>query len=276
MGLARRSRNWISINWERGLFAVFGFGFFFKCFQLIYANKITEGAVVFGLGFLCFIFANVARFKKFKGLGFEAELWADKQKEAADLIERLRDVVSIYTREVILGKVNAGRWGRNTKWHNHWKLYDDLVRQHKELGQAIDFSGLKKEIDDYFLFDMTMPAIAIIQQSVYQGRSLATEAINKEFGNPIRDVKGYNQKLEKLRDIQFEYRDGFTISSNEDLAKHALNAWGEANRLLKQNFNIDIDINPEARSRLELISKIYQHRPVKITDELIKWADKDE
>ena len=72
--------------------------------------------MVFGLGFLSFIYANVARFKRFKGLGFEAELWEDKQKEAADLIERLREVVSIYSREVILGKVRAGRFANGPDW----------------------------------------------------------------------------------------------------------------------------------------------------------------
>lgn len=63
----------------------------------------------------------------------EAELWEDKQKEAADLIERLREVVSIYTREVIVGKVKAGRWGGKADWGEHWKLYDDLVTQHNVL-----------------------------------------------------------------------------------------------------------------------------------------------
>jgi hypothetical protein len=68
--------------------------------DLIYIEQMTNAGIVFGLGFLSFIYANVARFKRFKGLGFEAELWEDKQKEAADLIDRLKNVVSIYTREV--------------------------------------------------------------------------------------------------------------------------------------------------------------------------------
>ena len=80
---------------------------------MIYIEQMTNAGIVFGLGFLSFIYANVARYKRFKGLGFEAELWEDKQKEAADLIDRLKNVVSIYTREVILGKVEGwtvGEW----------------------------------------------------------------------------------------------------------------------------------------------------------------------
>jgi hypothetical protein len=56
--------------------------------------------------FLQFFYSNLARFKRFKGLGFEAELWEDKQKEAADLIDRLKNVVAIYSREVVMAQVS--------------------------------------------------------------------------------------------------------------------------------------------------------------------------
>lgn len=168
---------------------------------MLYAEKVAEAAVVFGLGFLSFIYANVARFKRFKGLGFEAELWEDKKKEAAGLIERLREVVSIYTREVILQKVRSGRWSGKLDWEGHWKLYDDLVTQHDALGQKIDFSGLKKAMDDYFLFDMTMPEISKIQEAATKGRTAAMQKIIEEFGSPIRDAEGYAKRLEQYRAI---------------------------------------------------------------------------
>ena len=44
---------------------VVGLTFLGMCFYLLYAEKVAEAAVVFGLGFLSFIYANVARFKRF-------------------------------------------------------------------------------------------------------------------------------------------------------------------------------------------------------------------
>jgi hypothetical protein len=114
IGLLKTFAKWFIANWERVLFVIVGLALLGGSLKLIYIEKVTEAAVVFGLGFLSFIYANVARFKRFKGLGFEAELWEDKQKEAADLIERLREVVSIYTREVVLGKIKAGRLSAKT------------------------------------------------------------------------------------------------------------------------------------------------------------------
>jgi hypothetical protein len=243
---------------------------------LIYIEKVTESAVVFGLGFLCFLYANVARFKRFKGLGFEAELWEDKQKEAADLIERLREVVSIYTREVILGKVASGRWSGKIDWADHWKLYDDLVAQHNVLGQKINFSGVKKVMDDYFLFDMTMPEIVKIREVANKGRSAAMQKINQEFGSPIRDNDGYRKRLEQYRALPDGIDDPFEISTKSDLSRHALNLWHDTKERLTRDFDVEVNIDPEVLERLEKISKLYQSRPVQVTDDLVSWANSKE
>jgi hypothetical protein len=272
METAKRLGRWFSANWERMLFVIVGLGFFGACFYLLYAQKVTDAAVLFGLGFLSFIYANVARFKRFKGLGFEAELWEDKQKEAADLIERLREVVSIYTREVILGRVTFGRLHDKIDWKGHWKLYDDLVTQHNLLGQKIDFSILKKSMDDYFLFDMTMPAIDKIRLAAHVGKGAAMQKINEEFGSPIRDSEGFSKRLERHRVIRDEIKDPFEISTTSDLAGHALNVWRDTKERLSQDFGVETEIEPKVHERLERISKLYQSRPVRVTDELIAWA----
>ncbi len=129
--------------------------------------------------------------KKFKGLGFEAELWEDKKKEAETLIERLKDVVTIYTREIVMLKVKDGRWSDGVDWHERWQLFDDLVRQHSTLGQQIDFEPLRKEVEDYFLFDMTMPQWNKCQHRMNDCIAKASEALNAKYGSPIRDSAGY-------------------------------------------------------------------------------------
>lgn len=57
-----------------------------------------------------------SRLSQFKGFGFEAELWEDKTKEAEGLIERLKSVVEISTREIVLTKVMQGRWSDGADW----------------------------------------------------------------------------------------------------------------------------------------------------------------
>ncbi|CUX49089.1 hypothetical protein [Agrobacterium deltaense] len=269
-------RKWFSANWERVLFVIVGLAFLCICFYMLYLQKVTEAAAVFGLGFLSFLYANVSRFKRFKGLGFEAELWEDKQKEAADLIERLRDVVSIYTREVILGKVTSGRWGSKVDWASHWQLYNDLVTQHNVLGQKIDFTGVKKVMDDYFLFDMCMPEIKQIREATNKGKNAARKKIDEEFGSPIHDIEGFNSRWAQFREIPDDIRDPFLISTTDDLAGHALKVWEETKERLKLNFGVEADIDTKVIERLETISKLYQSRPVIVTEELIGWSNRDD
>lgn len=267
---------WLLANWERVLFVVVGLAFLGSSFYLIYFEKVTEAAAVFGLGFLSFIYANVSRFKRFKGLGFEAELWEDKQQEAADLIERLREVVSIYTREVILGKVTAGRWSGKSDWAGRWKLYDDLKTQHNTLGQKIDFTGVKKVMDDYFLFDMSLPEINKIQQATNKGKNAAREKIANEFGSPIRDIEGYSRRSKQLQELPNDIKDPFLISTKDDLAGQALKIWKETKERLQRDFDVNAEVDPKIIERLEEISRQYQSRPVKVTEELIRWADGEE
>jgi preprotein translocase subunit SecY len=43
-----------------------------------------------GTGFLLVVLLLLAKFKRFKGFGFEAEMWEEKQEEAAVLVDELK------------------------------------------------------------------------------------------------------------------------------------------------------------------------------------------
>ena len=64
-----------------GLLGVGGF--------LLYGNRTAAAATALSFAFLFCVLLVGARFKHFKGFGFEAEMWDQKQVEAAALIDRL-------------------------------------------------------------------------------------------------------------------------------------------------------------------------------------------
>ncbi|WP_417844312.1 hypothetical protein [Thalassospira sp.] len=259
--------------WERILFSIVGFTLIIYALRLIYLEKITTASAVFGIGFLSFIYANVSRFKKFKGLGFEAELWEDKQKEAADLIDRLRFVVSIYTREIILGKVKQGRLGPANSWKDRWKLYNDLISEHTVLGQKIDFADVKKEMDDYFLFDLTYPRTDKIRRAISEKKNVAQQKIDAEFGTPIRDISKHRVRVTQLKSIKDRIENPLETSASGNLAQVYLNIFNTAKQTLKRDFDINLQIEDEIIETLEELSQLYQHRPVVITNRLIQLAD---
>lgn len=260
-------------NWQKFLFAVFGFAPLYFSFVYLSDGKVTEASAAFGIAFLSFIYSNLSQFKRFKGLGFEAELWEDKQREAEALIDRLKNVVAIYSSQIVMNNIKRGRWGDGEGWRENWYLFDALVEQHDALGQKIDFSELKKFADDYFLFDMCSRNSDKILKSVQRGHSEAKKKIDEEFGSPIKDSAGFGKRLAEWREIEISLGDNaLKISKTGNLAKAYIELATVAKTRLKRDFDIDIEIDQHELGRLTRISELYENRPVKITEELIEWA----
>jgi hypothetical protein len=275
--------NWLISNWERVLFAIVGLIFLAASIGLIVDEKITEAAVLFGLGLLSFIYANLARFKRFKGFGIEAELWEDKQKEAANLIQQLRGLVATYSNELLMSKVKAGRWGHGNEWANRWKLYDELVGQHQQLGQQIDFSKTKKEMDDYFLLDIITPELIKINEKMRRNLDFLLQNIDWEYSDPETDRQNYSMHLAKMEGIWSEIADPLFEVKNGDIAKTVLDKIAKAelkyanveNGLKKVRYDKGVFMEKDVTERLATISNLFQTRPVVVTDELINWTNRN-
>lgn len=263
---------WLLRNWERIIFSITGLILIGCSFHLIYNDKITNAAVVFGLGFLSFIYANLSRFKRFKGLGFEGELWEDKQREAADLIDRLKSVVSIYTHELVLSKVVGGRWVDEVDWEGHWRLYDDLTSQHAALGQKIDFTSLKKRMDDYFLCDLTNQQRWAVSHALTVAKQTAIE--NASEGLDIHTPQGlelYNARTLLISSLPDTIPELTKKISTINVADSVLKIWTSVSEKLSNDFQIVPQIDQKHLTRLEALSELHKNRPLVITPLLFDW-----
>lgn len=260
--------------WEQLFFGAVGLVFLAFSFFSLMSDNVTGASATFAMAFFSFIYSNVARFKRFKGLGFEAELWEDKQKEAEQLIDRLKAVVSVYTREVVMQKVMQGRWAAGAKWQDNWRLFDGLVAKHNELGQEIDFSDLKAQLDKVFLFDIVSTLYSPIRQAVATTRAEAKRMIQKEFGSPITDLDGHNKRQAQLREIPSDLKELFAMSMEGDIAHDVLVWTSEAQDKLKEHFGLVVDVPKENIATLQKLSRLYQAGPINVTDELIELANR--
>ncbi|MGV7120313.1 hypothetical protein [Sphingopyxis sp. 550A] len=265
---------YLSGNWERVLFALVGIACLTFGFVFIFDEKITSASAVFAIGFFSFLYSNLARFKRFKGLGFEAELWEDKQREAADLIDRLKNVVAIYSREVVMAQVMRGRWSSGADWKANWLLYDELVGQHDALGQKIDFAPLKRDIDQVFLFDMSHHLGSALQKSVENARSEARKKIETEFGSSVRDNAGHNAHYTQFRKIRFDTKDMYSRRS-ENLAQDLLDQAAKAKEAFQRDFGIEVHFDDEVLRHLARVSQWFAEQPLSVTDEMIGMAEKE-
>lgn len=258
--------------WERLLFGFAGALLLALTLKNLMANNLTTGSAMFGMAIFCFIYSNLARFKKFKGLGFEAELWEDKQKEAADLIERLKSIVAVYTREIVMGSVMRGRLGPSS-WKKHWELFDQLTGQHSKLGQEIDFSELKNEISRFLIADLCWAESDKLNEEIQKARQQANAVIEGKYGRVVSDLVGYNHDHEKLSIITFNRENFYARAKTGNLARELLNDAKVAQQLLKTSFNIIVTFDEEAVARLEIIAELIAKQPIIISPEMISWAD---
>lgn len=269
------SRFWryLKGSWERILFGCVGVTCLIFTFFFLWNNQIASASAVFAMSFFSFFYSNLARFKRFKGLGFEAELWEDKQKEAAHLIDRLKSVVAVYTREIVMNNVMRGRWGGSESWQKRWSLLDELEGRHSELGQQIDFSDLKHDVESVFIFDICSPLASSVRQSIESAKSEANNAANARFGSPITDLDGWNAFHEQLRSIVSSEDHLFERAKTENIAQGVLSIAQNANVALREDFSIELRFKDGVIERLETLAALLSHRPITISPELVSWAD---
>ena len=142
-------------NGEKLLFRAIGLGAFaFSVWFLLKENVILLTTTL-AVGFFAFIYANFTKFKKFKGLGVEAELWEDKQKEAENLVEKLHSVLALTSDELLRLKLTQIRTSGSadkvrllSEW---WSLYKAVSAESSSLKFGHRLTDFKSEYEDQLL-----------------------------------------------------------------------------------------------------------------------------
>jgi hypothetical protein len=264
---------WILANLQK--IFIFSIGLFFLVFSLcfFYMSDVAGGTATFVMFFLCLIYSNVSQFKRFKGLGFEAELWEDKQAEAAHLIDRLKGIVEVYTREIVMASVEAGRWGSRTTWRDRWKLYDELTSTHNALGQQIDFRLLKERVFKYMIFDGVSQAYAALRPRLQNARREALELIAEQFPQPVVDVAGYSMRNTQLNEIVLEVKNLLDATINGNSADSILNLLTNAKKAFADKFEIEVIYDVAEIENLQKLSVALNDPSLVVHDSLIELAE---
>lgn len=73
-------------------------------------NESASAGTVLGFGFLLVVLLLLAKFKRIKGFGFEAEMWDEKQIQAAVLVDKLTALATLTSEQVALISAKLGLW----------------------------------------------------------------------------------------------------------------------------------------------------------------------
>jgi hypothetical protein len=261
-------RSWILSIWEKLIFSLFGIYLLaFGAFQLTRENTaLAITSLAFGI--FSFAFGSIAKFKKFKGFGIEAELWEDKQKEASELIDRLRDVIQVYANEIIIAKVRTNRLGSHPTWPEIIKTYVSILDD-KSLSGKIELSKAKDEINTYFIFDCASYVNRIIDRARQAAASTVRNKIELAHPSPIVDSQGHAQMHAQLRDAIGERIDLKSLARSKICGETLKINLMLLRKKFKSHFDIDIVLDQDADSLLEELSLMEKDTEIIVNDSRI-------
>lgn len=220
------------------------------------------------------IFSSLARFKKFKGFGIEAELWEQKQEEAADLVDSMRSLLGVIVRESLHAKVMGGRFGggEHDRWKKTWDSFDAIYKN-EHLVDKNEMKSIKKELFIYFIFDAVGSFYSEVHGDILGMENKFQFYVQDKYGKTIKDLEGHRRDLQKLTEIkQLNPGEPIELARERRLARSMLDWIQETKERYKDHFDLDLHVHPGHIKDLELIASLENSDPV-VHPRLLELAD---
>jgi hypothetical protein len=101
---------------------------------LAFTDRAASAGAAWGFAFLLMILLLLSKFKRFKGFGFEAELWEEKQAEAASLVDQLRGLSKVIIKQMGGMAARMGLFDSALSLAELAELFEDLQGQLAVIG----------------------------------------------------------------------------------------------------------------------------------------------
>lgn len=160
-----------------------------------YLDKEVVATSTYATGILCLIFVFLPEFKKFKGLGIEAELLDNKIKEADEILSKLRNLLIPMSEMLISTTARMGRWGTIMPRRQKYALIQRIEDELKNCGVKLE--QLEAAKHDWYrlnIFDMVTPITNKINDILKKKHS----SLEQELRNIKSPTQPDNQKYLKI------------------------------------------------------------------------------
>ncbi|QDF74341.1 MULTISPECIES: hypothetical protein [Shewanella] len=188
-----------------------------------YMDKVGAATATYTAAVLSLIFAFLPEFKKFKGLGIEAELLDKKIEETEHLLKQLRDITAPISEMLISSTARAGRWEAGLPRSQKYELIQRIESELKKCGvEAAQLERAKADWHFYNIFDLASPIFERITKKL-QPIQQEREKTLGEFKQPITPdrMDEYNRLIKHRNEVSKEIadlRDLWQIKKQDNLA----------------------------------------------------------
>lgn len=175
---------------------------------LAFQDRTASGGLLAGLGLLLLAFVQLSRFKRFKGMGFEAELWEAKQEEAEDLINRTRALLAILSGAMLRSAPRMGRWMVGFERRELLDLVTNVETALERAGvPPAEIKPMRSEVDRLIAFDLAMKVTKAITLAVRKRAEELTKEMTAKHGPVIHDNVGFGADVERRNAVQSQALD---------------------------------------------------------------------
>jgi hypothetical protein len=165
-------------------------------------DKPAIVATLCAAAIFCLIFAFLSKFKKFKGLGIEAEMWEQVQKEAETMIKELRRLALITAAPVTRLSTTIGYWDSH---YENKDLYDVIIGIEDSLSKngvsKDEIENIKRPFHRRVVRSLCLPIQTAIYDKMHAKFLAAQTEINNRHPQPITDAATYGKEITESQAI---------------------------------------------------------------------------
>jgi len=170
---------------------------------LAFTDRTASAGAAWGVGFLLVALLLISKFKRFKGFGFEAEMWEQKQEEAAALVDQLKSLATVISKQMAVIAARVGQWGSALSMTELADLIEDLQEQLK---------------------GMDIPSHKVEEASCLPSFRLR-DAQRKRIGRPVLGFRK-DSKLRARRSNDVGRLKGIAARAEIVIRLHVIQRWG--------------------------------------------------
>lgn len=174
-----------------------------------YVDKVGAATATYTAAVLSLVFAFLPEFKKFKGLGIEAELLDKKIEETDKLLKQLRDITAPISEMLISSTARSGRLGSIMPRSQKYELMQRIESELKKCGvEDTQLEQAKNDWHFYNTFDLATPIFEKITEKLKPIQQEREKTL-REFEQPITPdrIDEHNRLIQHRNAVSKEIAD---------------------------------------------------------------------
>jgi hypothetical protein len=213
------------------LFLILLLASFFLGSFLAFSDKPAAATAAYAYSVFCSVLFLLARFKKFKAFGIEAELWDDKQTEAEKLVEEMKASLATTSSYVLNLGIKAGRWSGSIPRNELMNYLEKNTQIMKDAGKSEnDIRIAQASFFNIVSIDLISPVVADFNNLIREKIKDCTEKVRLRHPQLIEDATKYNAEIDVCNKLNKDEVDWNKLSATKNAQEILELTLGRANR----------------------------------------------